>query len=267
MNTIVKALFAQTLQVCEEVFAALEAAVPPPTPVPQREGFVFRCTEKQLDQAIIQKLSRIISGLHATRALLANGLYQEVGILCRVLDELSEDVIFLCQPLRDGTVSALHQEYLATFYQEDFDDPASLLASRQSRSTVSRRRIHAALAAIPDSPINQSDAQELRRAIGQAYSGYVHAASTHIMDSYGGDPPRYHINGMLNTPRQAEYEKQSLQYLYRSFSTIAYAAVCFKNQESAQKLLEFREYFERQTGMTNWPNPDQFVRNLRRGET
>ena len=187
---------------------------------------------------MIQKLSRIISGLHATRALLATGLYQEVRNLCRVLDELSEDVIFLCQPLRDGTVSALHEEYLATFYQEDFDDPASLLASRQSRSTISRRRIHAALAAIPDSPINQSDAQQLRRAIGQAYSGYVHAASTHIMDSYGGDPPQYHITGMLNTPRQTEYEKQSVQYLYRSFSTIAYAAVCFKNQQVAEQLLQ-----------------------------
>lgn len=181
-----------------------------------------------------------------------------------MLDELCEDVLFLCQPMRDGNLSSLHKEYLDIFYQEEFDDPANPMASPQKRSMVSRKKIHAALAAIPDSPINPSDSQELRRTIGKTFSGYVHAASGHILESYGGDPPTFHLFGMLGTPRQTEFENQALHYFYRGFATVMYAVVCFKDEELAKALYAFRHHFENHADMTDWPDPDKAVRSLRR---
>ena len=43
------------------------------------------------------------------------------------------------------------------------------------------------------------------RAGEPGYSGYVHAASPHIMEMYGGNPARFHVRGMHGTPRQDEH--------------------------------------------------------------
>ena len=259
-------LFDETLRVCEQAFSVLEREVAPPRRVPQGPGFVFRSADRTIEQAVVQKLSRVVSGLHAVRALLRQGLYQEVGILFRVLDELSQDVVFLCQPLREGNLTPLHQEYLETFFQEEFDDPENPMESNQRRPTVSRRKIHAALAAIPDSPLNPSDGQELHRTISKTFSGYVHAASDHIMDSYGGDPPRYHVSGMLGTPRQEELERQALHYFHRGLVSVMYAATCMNETDLVKELYTFRDHFEQHANMTDWPDPDKFVRRIRRGE-
>jgi hypothetical protein len=46
---------------------------------------------------------------------------------------------------------------------------------------------------------------ELYRTISKVYSGFVHGASPHIMEMYGGDPPHFHTKGMLGTPRIEEH--------------------------------------------------------------
>ena len=253
------------LTVCSDAFRVLEAKVPPPQLVQTSVGPMFRCVEQSLEQAILQKLARVITSFRGILVLLQSGLYQEVAVLFRVLDELSEDVIFLCCPLLDGNLTDLHREYLASFYQEEFDDLTNPLASSQKRPTVSRKKIHAAIAAISESPVNPSDAQLLHRTLSQAYSGFVHAASVHVMDMYGGDPPRFHLAGMLGTPRQQQYEDDALHYFYRGLVTVMYAALAFKEKDLVDRLYVFRESFEKAVGMTDWPDPDKRVRDLRRG--
>lgn len=82
--------FAPILQVLERAFRLLEGRVPPPNQQTWREGFVFRYDERSIHQAIVQKLARAISGLHAIQALLENGLFQEQGVIQRTLDELGK---------------------------------------------------------------------------------------------------------------------------------------------------------------------------------
>lgn len=259
-------LFEKTLSFCDQIFRALEEKVPPPRAVEMLDSFVFRTVEQTVEQAVVQKLSRVISTLYSILALLRVGGYQEVGILFRVLDEISEDVIFLCQAIQDGRPTPLHEEYLAAFYQEEFDDPSNPMSSKQKRPMISRRQIGAALAAIPDSPINPSDAQEVRRTLSKAFSGYVHAASGHILEMYGGNPPHFHVFGMLGTPRQVEFEGESVHYFYRGLVTLMYVVVCFKDEGLTRRSYEFRAYFESEANMTHWENPDALVRNTRKGK-
>jgi hypothetical protein len=251
--------------VCEQAFGVVEAKVPPPSWVSTTVGPTFRTVEKTAEQAIIQKLARLITSMRATLRLLESGLYQEVGVMFRILDEISEDITFLGQVPLNGCSTPLHQEYLDSFYQEEFDDPKNPMASSQNRPTVSRRRIHAALAALPESPMNQSDAQELRQTLNKTFSGYVHGASHHILEMYGGNPPRFHLSGMLGTPRQPAFEKHALQYFYRGLLTTMYVALAFKETTTVQDMYAFRSEFERLTGMTDWPDPDKRIRELRRG--
>jgi hypothetical protein len=84
------ALYLQTLHNMESTLAALAKRVSPPQHVPILDSFAFRYLEKSIQQAIVQKLARVISGLYAARILLENGLIQEQAALQRMLDEFQE---------------------------------------------------------------------------------------------------------------------------------------------------------------------------------
>jgi hypothetical protein len=103
--------FAPTLGVLEQAFRLLEARVPPPMRKPWQDGFVFRYAERTIHQAIVQKLARTISGLHAIDVLLAQGLFQEQGMVQRAIDEIDEDIIFLSLGVIRGELTQRHQQY------------------------------------------------------------------------------------------------------------------------------------------------------------
>ena len=72
-----RAVFLQSLEVIERAFRRLERQVHPPVEQPRKDGFVLRYQERTIEQALIQKLARQVSGLHAIDALLLKGLAQE----------------------------------------------------------------------------------------------------------------------------------------------------------------------------------------------
>jgi len=88
-------LYAEALGNMASALASFENRVPHPQRVPYKDGFVFRYVERTIEQAIVQKLARLASGLHAARILLDHGFFQEQAALQRMLDEFREDVIFL----------------------------------------------------------------------------------------------------------------------------------------------------------------------------
>lgn len=71
------ALYNQVLHRLDKAFRKLEGMVPPPQKESQGDGFVFRYREKTIHQAILQKLARVVSGLHAARLLFQHGFVQE----------------------------------------------------------------------------------------------------------------------------------------------------------------------------------------------
>jgi hypothetical protein len=179
--------FAPILQVLERTFRLLERRVPPPKRRVWKDGFVFRCVECTIHQAIVQKLARIISGLYAIQTLLEKGLFQEQGVIQRTIDEIQEDVIFLSLGIIRGALTPLHHGYLEHFYAEEFSDPSKVIESHQSRGMVRRAKIRDYVN--QDLGADSSRANTGGRVITKAYSGFVHAASPHIMDIYGGMPP------------------------------------------------------------------------------
>src|SRR5438309_1103291 len=85
-------LFERALEGLNDAFRQIEAHVPPPVRKPWLGSFVFRYEERTIQQAIVQKLARLLSGLHAIEALLECGLFQEQGMVQRAVAEIDEDV-------------------------------------------------------------------------------------------------------------------------------------------------------------------------------
>jgi hypothetical protein len=260
-------LYIETSLVLQRAFQVLESKIEKPAFVKRGTYYVFRYESQSVRAAVIQKLARVISGLNASLLLLQGGFVQEPGAIFRTLDEFNEDIVFLCQAIRTGEVTKLHQEYLESFYQEEFDEPNNPFLSEQNRQTIPRRKIQAAIANMQENDLNPSDTERLSRTISRTYSGYVHGASVHIMDMmvmYGGDPPRYLLAGMRGTSRVAEFMADAWNYFYRGILSGTAVAISFGEPEILKELFAFRGYFERQSGKTEWEDPEKMVKRMKR---
>jgi hypothetical protein len=231
----------------ERTLHQLAGRIPPPQRVPQNGAFVFRYVEKSVHQALVQKLARFVSGLRAARLLMESGFFQEQASLQRVLDELGEDISFLASAVVQGDLTPLHVTYLDAFFQEEFD-PSDVVVSSKERPSVPRKKIRAYIDRAANGPKGSSKHLEASRTVSKAYSGYVHAASPQIMDMYGGDPPRFHVSGMLGTERHVEHRADLWNYFYRGILAFAIAAKAFGDEELFRSIRDFSEEFLRLSG-------------------
>lgn len=237
-------LFDQTISAMSETFPAIEAAVGRPERVPMHGHFVFRYKERSLEQAIVQKLARVVSGLGAAQVLLEHGFVQELFALQRMLDEFSQDIVFLSLPLQGEPRTELHEKYLTEFYEEEFEDGVDPISSPQRRGTILRRKIRAAIANISVPGSNPSRDIELYRTLDKTFSGFLHGASPQIMEMYGGPVPHFHILGMLGTPREEQARNSIWNYFYRGLCDQLLVALCFRLSEVVAQLETIRAEYE-----------------------
>lgn len=241
-------LFDHALRNMEATLHALEKRVPAPKLIPFGHDFAFRCMERTIHQALLQKLVRVVSGLHAARILLDHGFVQEQAALQRMLDEFQEDIMFLADAVIFNDLTELHQQYLSAFWEEEFDKPGNPLESTQKRPMVSRKKIRAYIARVEGAALDPSRGIELSRTVSKAYSGFVHAASPHIMDLYGGDPPRFHLRGMLGIIRMDEHREDLWNYFYRGIIAFAFAAKAFGDEALFDSIRGYMKQFAADSG-------------------
>lgn len=235
-----RALFIEALTVMENAFDALQAQVPPPRKVPFRDGFVFRYAERTIHQAIVLKLARVITGLRAVDVLLRSGLLQEQGAICRMLDEINEDIMFLVAAVTNDRVTEMHERYLAAFWAELFEDPVHHSGGLKKPDVPRRRKIHAYVSRVLQGEAEPPSALD---DISRVYSGYVHAAASSIMDLYGGNPPRFHLRGMFGSPLMHDHIFDTWNYVYRGLAGFVAASKAFGDEPLAVALYGYVDRF------------------------
>jgi hypothetical protein len=189
---------------------------------------------------------KVVSSLNASMVLLRTGYTQEIGALCRMIDDYCNEISFLLLPSDGENFSNDQIQFLNDFFQEELDKPKDPLGSTQKRVNVPVRKIHANFGKIAKSEINPSDTQELLRTIHRGFSGYVHGAYPHIMEMFGGTEP--HLNGMLGTPRVDEWRGQVSGYVYRALVTSVLVARKLGLNDIEAKARKLLEKFETDTG-------------------
>ena len=260
-------IYHETNKFLEECFHKLEAPAPSPVPVKVGVDFVLRYKKEHqsLELAIIQKIARYISGLNASLLLLEAGFTQELGAIFRTLDEFQEDITFLSLPIVGGLEkTATHEKYLEQFFQEEFDNLENPILSTQKRDTVPRKKIRAIIADAGKNNLNPHDAREVSRTISQAYSGYVHGASGHILEMVGGNPLRYFLSGMAGTPRQAEFTYNYWDYAFRGLISVVLVAKVLGIASVVDEGYEFIKHFEDVTGDTGSGDAEKLMQKVKR---
>ena len=164
----------------------------------------------------------------------------------RIVDESQEDITFLSLALTNDTISELHLRYLSAFWAEEFDAD-NPLDSTQKRDYPTRKKIAAYNVRVSEMP-NLSSLSKLHRTFSKTYSGYVHAASPQVMEMFGGDPPRFHLRGMLDTPRVLEHSRDAWNYFYRGLLATTTVAKAFGARQLVERLYDFIAEFESASG-------------------
>ncbi len=136
--------------------------------------------------------------------------------------------------------------------------------SEQKRNRVPRRKVYAALGRTTGEFVNPSDGAELHRSLSQAMSGFVHGAYPHIMELYGGNPPRFHLNGMLGTPIHQSCIIQARHYYYRGIQALMLLSQAFQNDTLSNELLELRNSFEKETNLERTGDAANLIQSLKK---
>lgn len=198
------------------------------------------------------KCVRSVSSLNACLVLLRHGYVQEIGVLCRCIDDNNQDVIFLATPLgANGKPSDSQERMVKEFYQEEFNHRDPLL-STQKRDRVSRQKVQAEISRMHGQPLSPHKVGRVQHCLSNAFSGYVHSAYVHIMEMYGGvkaNALHYHMHGLLGTPRIAEWTKMLPNYVYRTMIAIEMVAKRCGDEEVEKELEGKRIEFERVSGI------------------
>ncbi|HKZ38825.1 MAG TPA: hypothetical protein VJ184_14285, partial [Chryseolinea sp.] len=177
-----------------------------------------------------------------------HGLLQEQAAIQRMLDEFQQDVTFLSYAIIFNDFTDLHQRYLDAFYMEEYDNHLDPVSSSRDRLSIPRKKIRAYIAE-KESEVNEpSRGNILTRSLSRAYSGFVHGASPQIMNMYGGKPPRFQVQGQLNTPHQQPHKKDLWNYFYRGLISFAEVACAFKMTELHLKLEDIVVDFAKKAG-------------------
>ena len=241
-------LQSEAVEVISQALLRMEAAIAPPQKVPHRYSFVFRYANKDIHEALIQKLARNISGLNAVAVLLNTGYVQEAGVIFRTLDEIQEDIFFLASAETNGARTERHTQYLEAFYFEAVFSRSNDSPNIPKPNLVPRKKIRAHTMNVLGKGVNVSKALAAGESVGTAYSGYVHAASENIMDMYGGDPPHFYIQGMCGTPRVADCARDAENYVYRGLIATTSVAKAFGDASLVDVLYEFLAKYESANG-------------------
>jgi hypothetical protein len=248
----------------DEMAPTLGAPAPRRVFTKQAEGFWFRYPSQSDTLLCFLKGVKLVSTLNAALLLLRAGYVQECGALFRIAADCYSDILFCLVP-RDGDKLSRDQErFFEEFFQEEFDDPAYPLGSNQKRDNVPRKTVFASFGNLVRDQLNPSDAQSTLLTLHKAFSGYVHGAYPHIMELYGGDPPRFHMSGMTNTPRQVETLTQFLTELYRAImaSELVARKVGLEGSRLAMRALLVE--YETRLGLKPTQSPEALVRNAKK---
>jgi hypothetical protein len=244
---------------------AISGKLPAPKFVGKQPYLSFRHEEqdKTIELAVVLKAVKAISALNACLCLMIAGHAQEIMILLRVVEECCNDILFLMIPDANGNNTEKQEEYLRNFFAEEFADASQVLTSHQSRAAVPFKKINAANAKTLGQATNERDAAKMSEITFKTLSGYVHAAYPQIMEMYGGPDLKFHMRGMLNTPRIEETLVQLINYVDRININLVLLCRClgFTDHEAIAKTNS--QYFENQFNTRSQLTPAQMLAQLK----
>ncbi|GLQ46183.1 hypothetical protein GCM10007862_12340 [Dyella lipolytica] len=219
------------LTLMAETVLTFEGKVPRPRliDVNARIGHAYRYVEKSPHQALVLKVARLTSCVTGAVTMLRVGLYQEQGALQRIIDDTNDDIFFISIGMLRG-FEPLHERFFEAFWAEEFPDSTDTLARHERPDFPQRKKIRAYNARMGlGENANLSLVSDVGASLASAYSGFIHGASSQIMDMYVGQPPKFHGTGQLGLGRESSQLGDAANCIYRALFSFVLVARMFED--------------------------------------
>jgi hypothetical protein len=193
----------------ERLVAAIAGSVPKPLFYHSgKEHFGFRYAKPGVLHFCLLKAVRTVSALNAMVALARGGYAQEIGVLLRTLVECTTHIEFVLDALDgEGVLRSEVDKYVRDYLGDYARNSSADFRRAQVRQGLVHKHLGETLdiAAKQDGSFEGGEpAETVYSSVYLMYSNYVHAKYPEVMDLYGGDPGRFHLDGMRGTPKDDE---------------------------------------------------------------
>lgn len=239
--------------IVRESLAALEEAVhslvrrlrSPLLVVGQHQRFRFPDRTSQHIQ--ILKAVRIVSGLHASLALIEAGYTQEAGVLFRTIHEFLQEILFLHEAHYNAP-NEVQKQFIEQFFAKDLRTTEQMMAGTPTVSRVGARKKRASVTRLLGEFDNAELVRRRMEAIDDQLSGYVHGEYPQIMDMYegtaNGTGERFCMRGMVGTSHVEQFQRWFSVHLHPVLNGVGMILHDVGDIECKDKLLDIRNRLE-----------------------
>jgi hypothetical protein len=153
-----------------------------------KEKRVYEYSEHSPKVVAILKLARAAQGVSAANLLCQNGLFIDLGVIVRCVNDCEMEIYFLLEefPKSSGNVD----QFVKSFFESTIDGYLSA-----ETNTVQSKKIRSAMVRVLQSENDQKTRDMIDR-IYKVFSGYVHANYVHIMDTFNGMTRDFNLAGV-----------------------------------------------------------------------
>ena len=173
-------------QLCVLVERLRKEAIGEPQKVAEKHAYEYQ--DRSAKVVAVLKLVRAAHGVNALNLLCRCGLFLDFGVICRCVNDCTEEVYFLLEtfPKTSGTVD----HCVKAFFESTIDGYLS-----KETPVVPRKKIRSAEVRILK---GNHDHGMLRMSenIYKTFCGYVHADYAHIMEVYEGKSRDFNLAGV-----------------------------------------------------------------------
>ncbi len=197
-----------------EVIKLFVASVEPP--IFYHSGKVhygFRFAKPGAKHFCLLKAVRAVSGLNAAIALLDKGFTQELHVIIRTIVECTSQIDYIIAGFDNDNLKPPQKKFVDTYFSDfhrnnvdDFQRPR--LRQGKVHETVGRSMREQLKGIKGGEKFSEVDASKLMSNVYLTYSNYVHSRYPEVMDMFGGMPVHFHLEGMRDTPKDAENIQQ-----------------------------------------------------------
>jgi hypothetical protein len=211
-----------------------------PKEVELRGTTCLRYSNPTVQSATLLKLARFVSGLSAGELLLQTGHLQELATIQRTMDELHEDILFLCLGVLTNQTTNDHANYLAAFWEEE-PDFRTFSGHQRNRHQVPRKKIRRFLSEATENGKVDHASISVSAYLSRLLSGYVHGAAPQLAELIDVQSKKFRVRGYPESPTLRDHAHDFENQFFRGLINVVLVARISYLNELAEDAKEFHD--------------------------
>ena len=194
----------------------------------------FEYSAQSVEVVVVLKLVRATQGVHALEQLCRSGLFVDMGVIYRCVEDCISEIYFLLEqyPEKSGHV----EKFMKKFFSKTIDGHLS-----SEEEPVQTKKIHSAMIRSLTGREQDERIKGHLTTIYKTFSGYTHAGYAHIMQMFGGPAQNmsFNISGIPSQQQKDMHMELVVEAYKLVLHTIAHTSRTFGLKELHRDVMQY----------------------------